>query len=214
MADPGLGGAPPLFVPRFELRVLKLAPGASSPTKTGDSPATTAASPSSSSSSAPGAAGDGGGDGEKPGGGANSGAGGGEDGAGGAGSPGEEEKGAALLLSAAVVESHPLDAGENAICMTLVRLEQGGSPRMYVAVGTGMDEPQGEDKAVRKGGEGKEAQEHLVEVWRSTSSIVLFFVYCVFWEPGRFGLFVLAQVDVSSENSTHLLADTRTSWFL
>ncbi|CAM9158991.1 unnamed protein product [Ectocarpus sp. 12 AP-2014] len=33
--------------------------------------------------------------------------------------------------------------------MTLVRLEQGGAPRMYVAVGTGMNEPQGEDKAAR-----------------------------------------------------------------
>eukprot|EP00752_Nemacystus_decipiens_P015088 g13442.t1 len=56
---------------------------------------------------------------------------------------------AALLLSSETVESHPMDSGENAICLTLVRLEQGGSPRMYVAVGTGLNEPQGEDKAAR-----------------------------------------------------------------
>lgn len=53
------------------------------------------------------------------------------------------------FLSASTVESHPFDAEENALCMSLVKLEQGGSPRMHVAVGTGMNDTQGEDKAVR-----------------------------------------------------------------
>lgn len=53
------------------------------------------------------------------------------------------------LLSAATVESHPLDADENGLCVCLVTLEHAGFPRMYVAVGTGINESQGEDKAVR-----------------------------------------------------------------
>lgn len=141
------------MVPRFELRVLALAPGAS----TNQPPATAA---SQSTPPAPGDGGDGSDDGKAAGAGGEEGArgaaaGGGEDGlgAGAGGIPGEGAA-EALLLSAAVVESHPMDPGENAVCMTLVRLEQGGSPRMYVAVGTGMDEPQGEDKAVRNWGGG------------------------------------------------------------
>ncbi|CAN0003393.1 unnamed protein product, partial [Hapterophycus canaliculatus] len=153
VADPSLGGAPALFVPKFELRVLALAPGApsSSSSSPSSSGASTTATASASSSSAEAGDGD-----------ANGGRGGdgGQRGAGGAASR-EEGDGASApsqspsppssssLLSAAVVESHPMDSDENGICMALVRLEQGGSPRMYVAVGTGMNEPHGEDKAAR-----------------------------------------------------------------
>lgn len=142
MADPSLGGAPALLVPKFELRVLALALGAESSSLPSPSAAT-------SSSAQPGDSKDdaGKGDGEQR-------------GAGGAADSvqGEEvsppsqspspPSSSSLLLSAAVVESHPMDSDENGICMALVRLEQGGSPRMYVAVGTGMNEPHGEDKAV------------------------------------------------------------------
>eukprot|EP00903_Cladosiphon_okamuranus_P018754 g17257.t1 len=150
VADPSLGGAPPLLVPSFELRVVALAPGS---TPSVDSAASRASAPEPSSSSATEAdnddkSGSGGGGGGSSGGSGGK-AGGGEAGAGGAGNVSGQAAEAALLLSAETVESHPMDFGENGICMTLVRLEQGGSPRMYVAVGTGMNEPQGEDKAAR-----------------------------------------------------------------
>lgn len=135
MADPSLGGAPPLLVPRFELRVLALAPGAASAAA-----ATSSSSAARSPSSANDKSGGGGGAPEEGEGGRSGGR--GQDGS----VPGSEAE--ALMLSAAVVESHPMDSDENGVCMTLVRLEQGGAPRMYVAVGTGMNEPQGEDKAV------------------------------------------------------------------
>lgn len=134
MADPTLGGAPPLLVPRFELRVVALAPSSTTASSSSSSSPTAASSSSSSSSAAQGEGDDGKDSGK-------------EAAADGQGTdiPG---LGASVLLSAAVVESHPMDSDENCICMTLVQLEQGGSPRMYVAVGTGMNEPQGEDKAV------------------------------------------------------------------
>ncbi|CAN0565299.1 unnamed protein product, partial [Ectocarpus sp. 12 AP-2014] len=48
VADPSLGGAPPLLVPRFELRVLALAPGAASAAAAATSSSSAARSPSSS----------------------------------------------------------------------------------------------------------------------------------------------------------------------
>lgn len=159
MADPTLGGAPPLLVPRFELRVLALARAATTASSSSPAAATTSSPASSSSSSAQdagkGVGGSGSGSGGVGGGAAAAADGGGvkeegEYGQGGGQGDHIPEQEAPLLLSAAVVESHPMDSDENCVCMTLVRLEQGGSPRMYVAVGTGMNEPQGEDKAVRK----------------------------------------------------------------
>lgn len=196
VADPALGGAPPLFVHKFELRVLALAPGVA-----GSTAASGNSHPSSSTANREGGGGgddeeedddegtevdDGGGNGKsggdgdasshvKVGDGEGTRRGGGKanpdrksgegrkKGSGSSGSSGSGgrdggrdagwgEDGGGIpggLLSAAAVESHPLDSGENGLCMTLVRLEQGGSPRMYVAVGTGMNEVQGEDKAVR-----------------------------------------------------------------
>ena len=151
MADPSLGGAPPLLVPSFELRVVALAPGATPPqANTTAAAAAGAAAPSSSA-----AEGDSdvksGGSGGKAGGGGAGGADGGGGSSGQAAATAAAEAEAALLLSSETVESHPMDSGENGICMTLVRLEQGGSPRMYVAVGTGLNEPQGEDTAVSEG---------------------------------------------------------------
>eukprot|EP00904_Undaria_pinnatifida_P008679 jgi/Undpi1/4941/HiC_scaffold_19.g08293.m1 len=196
VADPALGGAPPLFVHKFELRVLALAPGVA-----GSTAASGNSHPSSSTANREGGGGgddeeedddegtevdDGGGNGKsggdgdasshvKVGDGEGTRRGGGKanpdrksgegrkKGSGSSGSSGSGgrdggrdagwgEDGGGIpggLLSAAAVESHPLDSGENGLCMTLVRLEQGGSPRMYVAVGTGMNEVQGEDKAAR-----------------------------------------------------------------
>lgn len=139
MADPILGGAPQLLVHRFELRVLALAPGA-------------AAALSSAPRGAPGGV-------HKESEGGVTSSEGVEDDGGGKNAVGKNGGGGGLggegvlvpdeFLSASTVESHPFDAEENALCMSLVKLEQGGSPRMHVAVGTGMNDAQGEDKAVR-----------------------------------------------------------------
>lgn len=59
------------------------------------------------------------------------------------------------MLSSATVESHPLALDENGLCVCLVTLEQRGSLRMYVAIGTGMNDSQGEDKAVSPKGPGR-----------------------------------------------------------
>lgn len=129
-------------MPSFELRVVALAP-VSTPNNS-DNAATAPREPPSSSAAETD-------NGDNSGGGSSGKADGEGAGAGGAGSVSGQAAEAASLLSSETVESHPMDSGENGICMTLVRLEQGGSPRMYVAVGTGMNEPQGEDKAVSEG---------------------------------------------------------------
>ena len=139
MADPALGGAPQLLVHKFELRVLALAPGAAA----GHSPSKRFHRDTEGVDGSTG--GDRGREDSRDDDSGNMGRGGiGVDG-GGISVPGE-------VLSASTVETHPFDADENALCMSLVRLEQGGSPRMHVAVGTGMNDAQGEDKAVSDAG--------------------------------------------------------------
>lgn len=149
VADPSLGGAPPLLIPKFELRVLAVAPGvpASSPDSNDNSNDNDDDDDDGRSDDADDDA-DGRGsaagnrvDTVKDTSGGNSGKSNEAVAGGGDGVPGG-------MLSAAVVETHPLDSDENGLSMALVRLEQGGSPRMYVAVGTGMNDAQGEDKAV------------------------------------------------------------------